>query len=103
MSETIHPLAGVLAEALARVTDGKGAERHGRDWRGRPLAFADQPLMTIGRAQGPGFGLGQVQKKVNEVPGLLRAGRRAAARAELLDAIAYAAGVILLLDEGDWE
>ena len=48
----------VLQKALYQAQDGKGAERHGNG-----LSFTEQPALTITRAVGLGFPLGQAMKK----------------------------------------
>jgi hypothetical protein len=51
----------VLQKALYQAQDGKGAERHGNG-----LSFLEQPALTITRAVGLGFPLGQAMKKIQE-------------------------------------
>jgi hypothetical protein len=80
----------VLQQALWQAQDGKGAERHGN---GQP--FTDQPVLTISRAVGLGFPLGQAMKKIQECQRM----DLDAAKRELLGAINYLAAAILFLDE----
>lgn len=85
-----YPLFAVLKDALNQVQNGKGAVRHGN---GEP--FTDQPALTITRAVGLGFPLGQAMKKIQECQRM----DTDAAKRELLGAINYLAAAVLFLDE----
>lgn len=80
----------VLQQALWQAQDGKGSERHGNG-----LSFTEQPALTITRAVGRGFPLGQAMKKIQESQ---RMGDDAAKR-ELLGAINYLAAAILSFEK----
>lgn len=80
----------VLQKALYQAQDGKGAERHGNG-----LSFLEQPALTITRAVGLGFPLGQAMKKIQECQRM----DPDAAKRELLGAINYLAAAVLFLDE----
>jgi hypothetical protein len=80
----------VLQQALWQAQNGKGAERHGNG-----LSFTDQPALTITRAVGLGFPLGQAMKKIQECQRM----DTDAAKRELLGAINYLAAAVLFLDE----
>ena len=80
----------VLQQALWQAQDGKGSERHGN---GQP--FTEQPALTITRAVGIGFPLGQAMKKIQESQRM----DTDAAKRELLGAINYLAAAILFLDD----
>ena len=84
------PLFDVLREALNQAQSGKGEERHGNG-----LSFMEQPALTITRAVGLGFPLGQAMKKIQECQRM----EPDAAKRELLGAINYLAAAILFLDE----
>ena len=84
------PLFDVLREALNQAQSGKGEERHGNG-----LPFMEQPALTITRAVGLGFPLGQSMKKIQECQRM----EPDAAKRELLGAINYLAAAILFLDE----
>ena len=91
--ELYNPLKGVLNEALERVENGKGKERHG----GADLPFDKQPMFAIPRelhCDGAPM-LFQAVKKIYESRRL----PSCQARAELLDAIVYVASCILYEDE----
>lgn len=85
-----YPLFAVLNDALNQAQVGKGADRHGN---GEP--FTDQPVLTITRAVGLGFPLGQAMKKIQECQRM----DTDAAKRELLGAINYLAAAVLFLDE----
>lgn len=112
-------LGRILDEAYAQAAFGKGAERHAN---AKP--FDAQPMLEIGRMLGPAAPLFQVMKKAQEAGSFVeksRAARRdnetlrlesgstyieelevkyaTAAKAELLGAINYCAGAILLVEE----
>lgn len=87
-------LQAVLDAAMDQAANGKGRERHAS---GEP--FDAQPMATIGRLVGLGFPLGQACKKAQEAARMAAAGEPARARAELLGAINYLAGAVILLDE----
>ena len=80
----------VLRDALEEAQEGKGAVRHGNG-----LSFTDQPALTITRAVGMGFPLGQAMKKIQESQRM----DPDAAKRELLGAINYLAAAVLFLDE----
>ena len=80
----------VLRDALEEAQEGKGAVRHGNG-----LSFTDQPDLTITRAVGLGFPLGQAMKKIQESQRM----DTDAAKRELLGAINYLAAAVLFLDE----
>jgi hypothetical protein len=80
----------VLRDALEEAQEGKGAVRHGNG-----LSFMDQPALTITRAVGLGFPLGQAMKKIQESQRM----DTDAAKRELLGAINYLAAAVLFLDE----
>jgi hypothetical protein len=82
----------VLRDALEEAQEGKGAVRHGNG-----LSFMDQPALTITRAVGLGFPLGQAMKKIQESQRM----DTDAAKRELLGAINYLAAAVLFLDEND--
>ena len=94
-------LAKVFQAALNHAACGKGAERHGRDSRGRVLAFDDQPVVRITRVRGLGFPLGQSDKKTEEAALLLARGDRDMAVAELLGSLNYVACAALAIMDGD--
>ena len=85
-----YDLFVVLQQALWQAQDGKGAERHGNG-----LSFTDQPALTITRAVGLGFPLGQAMKKIQECQRM----DTDAAKRELLGAINHLAAAVLFLDE----
>jgi len=80
----------VLRDALDQAQSGKGEERHGNG-----LSFMEQPVLTITRAVGLGFPLGQAMKKIQECQRM----DIDAAKRELLGAINYLAAAVLFLDE----
>ena len=80
----------VLRDALDQAQDGKGSERHGN---GQP--FMEQPALTITRAVGLGFPLGQAMKKIQESQRM----DTDAAKRELLGAINYLAAAILSFEK----
>jgi hypothetical protein len=80
----------VLRDALEEAQEGKGAVRHGNG-----LPFTEQPALTITRAVGRGFPLGQAMKKIQESQRM----DDDAAKRELLGAINYLAAAILSFDE----
>jgi hypothetical protein len=81
----------ILKQILNDAQYGKGKERHSQ---GR--LFNDQPMLALGRKVGPGFVLGQVMKKLDELETL----DREAQIRELLGAGNYLVGTIKLLQEG---
>ena len=85
-----YDLFSILRKALDQAQDGKGSERHGNG-----MSFVDQPAMTITRAVGRGFPLGQAMKKIQESQRM----DDDAAKRELLGAINYLAAAILSFDE----
>ena len=80
----------VLRDALEEAQEGKGAVRHGNG-----LSFLEQPALTITRAVGLGFPLGQAMKKIQECQRM----EPDAAKRELLGAINYLAAAILSLEK----
>jgi hypothetical protein len=80
----------VLRDALEQAQEGKGEARHGNG-----LSFTEQPALTITRAVGLGFPLGQAMKKIQECQRM----DPDAAKRELLGAINYLAAAVLFLDE----
>jgi hypothetical protein len=80
----------VLRDALEEAQEGKGAVRHGNG-----LSFTEQPALTITRAVGLGFPLGQAMKKIQECQRM----EPDAAKRELLGAINYLAAAILSLEK----
>jgi hypothetical protein len=82
----------VLREALDQAQDGKGHERHAS---ADDQPYTDQPVLTITRAVGLGFPLGQAMKKIQECQRM----DTDAAKRELLGAINYLAAAVLFLDE----
>ena len=88
-----EPLANVLRRAFEQASAGKGKERHAN---GKP--FVEQPMLSINRTLGSIDGmLYQAAKKSAEARGLPTTER---AVAELLGAINYLAGAVILLEEG---
>lgn len=85
-------LAAVLDAALQQAAVGKGAERHAG---GQP--FDAQPMAEISRMVGIGFPAGQMMKKAQEAVGMAARGDTGAAIRELLGAINYAAGAVIVL------
>ncbi len=94
MSAPYEALRAVLMDALAQAATGKGAERHAN---GR--AFEEQPMIEIGRMVGLGGPAFQIMKKAQEACGMAGRGEHAAAERELLGAIVYTAGAVLLVRE----
>ena len=90
VNEGYHDLFDVLRDALDQAQNGKGEERHGNG-----LSFTDQPALTVTRAVGLGFPLGQAMKKIQECQRM----DTDAAKRELLGAINYLAAAVLFLDE----
>jgi len=89
-----EPLLEVLDDAYHQAATGKGVERHGG---GKP--FMDQPIMTITRARGIGFPLGQADKKIDEAHRMIQNGNVEDAIAELHGAIIYTAAAVLAVQE----
>ena len=87
-------LREVLERAYAQSESGKGKERHAND-----KAFERQPILEIGRMVGPGYEIGQAMKKGQEAFGMFTRLDFDRAVAELLGAIVYAAGAIVLIEE----
>lgn len=86
-------LGDVLWRAFDQAAYGKGAQRHGQE-----LPFDSQPMLTISRMIGANTGLVyQAMKKAQEST---RMEKDAAVR-ELLGAINYLAGAIIILEERD--
>ena len=86
------PLFQVLNDALNQAQVGKGAERHADGQH-----FTDQPVLSITRAVGLGFPLGQAMKKIQECQRM----DPDAAQRELLGAINYLAAAVLYLEENE--
>ena len=91
-------LSNVLGAAYHQASGGKGKERHAR---GKP--FDKQPIMEISRMVGPGYATGQAMKKLQEAKSMMDRGQLAAAKAEALGAINYAAAFFLLIEETEAE
>ena len=87
-----YPLFAVLNDALNQAQVGKGHERHASS---DDQPFTDQPVLSITRAVGLGFPLGQAMKKIQECQRM----DTDAAKRELLGAINYLAAAVLFLDE----
>jgi len=87
-----YDLFVVLQQALWQAQNGKGHERHADS---DDQAFTDQPALTVTRAVGLGFPLGQAMKKIQECQRM----DTDAAKRELLGAINYLAAAVLFLDE----
>jgi hypothetical protein len=89
--EGYEKLVIVLRRAFLQAAAGKGKERHANG-----LAFEDQPMQVINRLLGSQDGqLYQAIKKIQESKRL----PRERAVAELMGAINYLAGAIILLEE----
>ena len=86
-------LKEVLHLAYLQASEGKGKERHAKDGQ----AFEDQPICTIARKVGIGFCLGQALKKIEESTRLSEYPGREIG--ELLGAINYIAGAIIVINE----
>ena len=95
-------LEGILNQAYAQAAFGKGAERHAN-----AKAFDVQPMLEIGRMLGPAGPLFQAMKKCQEAASFVEKSKVTlhtehnlnAAKAELLGAINYCAGAVLLIEE----
>lgn len=85
-------LRSVLYDALHQATSGKGRERHANG-----KAFADQPMIEIAKMVGTGFTMGQAMKKTQEARGMHQRGETEAAVQELLGAMVYLAGTVLVM------
>jgi hypothetical protein len=94
MDQDYVVLKGVLDDAYAQSSRGKGKQRHAN---GQP--FDRQPIMEIGRMVGAGGTAFQVLKKTQEAIGMTKRGEHEAAERELLGAIVYAAATVLLVRE----
>jgi hypothetical protein len=90
VKEEYYDLFDILCQALEQAQDGKGSERHGNG-----LSFTEQPALTITRAVGRGFPLGQAMKKIQESQRM----DDDAAKRELLGAINYLVAAILSFDD----
>ena len=93
--------ADAVQQALLQASSGKGRRHYAGD-----LAFDQQPILMIARRYGLGFLLGQIDKKIEELPGLARGftRRRAAAHREaqireLCGVVNYAVAAIIFLEE----
>jgi hypothetical protein len=85
-------LENVLQRALHQASEGKGKERHAQG-----LAFEDQPMLQISRFLGTEQGMAfQACKKIQESHRLPTTERKVA---ELLGAINYIAGMVIMLEE----
>jgi hypothetical protein len=84
-------LERVLLDAMIQASNGKGKERHAGDGE----YYEDQVMCEITRRLGPGYPLGQAVKKIIESQ---RLGGDAGIQ-ELLGAINYIAGAIIVLQE----
>ena len=84
-------LERVLLDAMIQASNGKGKERHA----GEGEHYEDQVMCEITRRLGPGYPLGQAVKKIIESQ---RLGGDAGVQ-ELLGAINYIAGAIIVLQE----
>lgn len=89
-----EPLRRVLETAYNQSARGKGRERHANE---KP--FMDQPIMSIARMVGVGGHTYQISKKAQEASTMVARGQHAAAKAELLGVIIYAAAAYLLVEE----
>lgn len=89
--EGYETLAAVLACALDQAAEGKGKERHAQS----DTPFHKQPMCEIARMVGVGYQTGQAMKKTQEAM-RLPAGKD---EAELLGAINYLAGAVIILRE----
>jgi hypothetical protein len=85
-------LKDILNLAYLQASEGKGKERHAS---GEP--FEDQPICSITRKVGIGFCLGQALKKIEESTRLSQYPGREIG--ELLGAINYIAGAIIVINE----
>lgn len=91
-------LARVLTEAHDQSAKHKGAARHAD----RPNQnFSDQPLMRITERYGPGFPLGQAEKKQDEAYKMFARTEFAACKQELLGAIVYLAAAVLYVEDAE--
>lgn len=86
------PLRHQLVRAYKMVAEGKGQARHGA---GR--AWDDQPIITISRAVGEGFPIGQAMKKLEESTRMVPE----AAVHELLGSIGYICAAVQVIEEGN--
>jgi len=89
-------LKDILNLAYLQASEGKGKERHAKEGQ----AFEDQPICSIARDLedvGIGFQLGQAKKKIIESQRLAQFPGRSIA--ELLGAINYIAGAIIITNE----
>lgn len=98
--EGYDELHRILAMAFKQAATGKGKERHAYDAVGfRP--WEHQPILVNARQVGPGGLAQQVMKKAGESVGMANRKEYAAARAEALGAIVYAAALFKLYEEID--
>lgn len=88
-------LADVLDRALSQAAYGKGKERHAND---KP--FHQQDIISITSQVGTGFTKGQAIKKIIESGKLGTLKGVDAEVHELLGAIVYIAGTIVVLNKG---
>ena len=89
-SSSYASLSRALDAAYEQCAGGKGHQRHSAD-----RTFDQQPIMSITRAHGLGFPLGQASKKIDECTRM----DAEPARAEILGAIVYLAAAWLHLGE----
>lgn len=90
-------LEAVFARAVEQAASGKGRKRHATEG----AAYEEQPMVVISKLLGSNEGnLWQAIKKIQESKRLLTLENgQARARAELLGALNYIAGAIIVLDE----
>lgn len=89
-------LAAVLQRAYAQAANGKGKERHARHSHARHNEpFSDQVMLEGARRFGTGALLYQAYKKADESQRL----PTDRAVAELLGAIVYLAGAVIVIEE----
>jgi hypothetical protein len=86
------PYRHQLMRAYKMVAEGKGQQRHGA---GR--AWNDQPIITISRAVGEGFPIGQAMKKLEESTRMVPE----AAVLELLGSIGYICAAVQVIEENN--
>lgn len=87
-------LNNILQAALDRASIGKGGERHGTE-----EPFEQQGMSRRNRQYGTAFGLGQIDKKLEETVRFFENGQIRRGINELLDIIVYSAGVIIVAEE----
>lgn len=87
--QELHPLKEIFDAALEQVCEGKGFERHGKEYDGQE--FRAQPWKQIATHHGRGFLTGQAAKKLQEAAAF---GGQPFKR-EMLGVIVYAAMAII--------